>query len=520
MRSQNSLLSINRLPLEILAHIFDIARMSEWETLGDPPSGSIVRLSLVCHHWRQVALAFPALWSTIHLRDGAIYDFQFAALCLERSKHAALSVVITTLFRGVQIANFFAPHAYRIQEISVLVPFKYSCTKVPAYLSSTCSFPAPKLRTLRLCTAMWGSFDCPVLPALFGGSIHEVTHLQIESFSSWPGHTFGRLTHLALGSQSQYEKRSSMEEFLDLLEANPRLEELLLDDAGPGFDARDSRPRINLPQMRLICFITSSSERALPARVLSHLTLPEECSIRVNRDMNPSRFDELLPSPFPSDLSSLAPFRSLDKLALREDTVEFGEAAMRFSATSRRSGVSTSYRLRGLEPWGPWPEGALLLFLKAIPCAGIRRVKLAMADTFKTFSEDEWRNIFDRLPALEELTVLEHHAPAILAALHCRGSSDEGGVPCPHLSSLQLLRTKDLDVEELLRLGRARASCQHRLKHLMVSPGTGKISCSDHERLRSCFDSVEVVVTEDEPIFEEPEEMMRLPFGKDISGQY
>src|SRR6266446_7094882 len=35
---------------------------------------------------------------------------QLATLCLERSKDAPLSVIISTLFRGEQISDIFAPH--------------------------------------------------------------------------------------------------------------------------------------------------------------------------------------------------------------------------------------------------------------------------------------------------------------------------------------------------------------------------------------------------------------------------
>ncbi len=42
-----------------------------------------------------------------------------------------------------------------------------------------------------------------------------------------------------------------MTEFLDILEENPFLEELLLDDAGPSIHTSDSRPPIRLPHMRL-----------------------------------------------------------------------------------------------------------------------------------------------------------------------------------------------------------------------------------------------------------------------------
>ncbi|KAI0054071.1 hypothetical protein FA95DRAFT_35836 [Auriscalpium vulgare] len=515
LRAQNAAASIHRLPIEILAHIFGIAGMKGWQSLGLQPSRITTQLSMVCHHWRQVALGFPNLWSTIYLHDGAIYDFQFATLCLERSKHAPLSIIISTLFRGAQIANFFAPYSSRIHEISILVPFKYSSSNVPLYLLSTCAFQAPKLQTLRLCTAMWGSMECPTLPTLFGGDIPNVTHLQVESFSSWPGHSFTGLTHLALGSQSQYDVRPPMDAFLDFLEANPRLEELLLDDAGP-VDGLQIDRKVALPHLRLAYFITTLPERGMPACVLPHLILSADCSIRTYRDMNPSRLDELLPSPFPLGVAPAGGALSVDRMWLREDSYEFGETALRYSAVSRSAGISTSYRLRGSDPRSSWPEGALLIFLKAVPRPQIRQLRISMAVTLNSFAEKEWRNVFDRLPGLQELTVQEHHLPSILRALMHREPTQHRGLPCPLLSTLYLLRTRDLDCDQLMRFGEDRLAPWRVFKRLVISP-SAEISVCDVQRLCSVFPRVDILKRHEEPIFEEPVEMTRPPFGKDTS---
>jgi len=63
-RTRNSLLNIARIPPEILGHIF---RFSVAE-VGDPHFAEIPRGSynflLVCHHWSQVALHTPGLWTS------------------------------------------------------------------------------------------------------------------------------------------------------------------------------------------------------------------------------------------------------------------------------------------------------------------------------------------------------------------------------------------------------------------------------------------------------------------------
>jgi len=63
-RTRNSLLNIARIPPEILGHIFHF-NITE---VGDPHFGGVPKgaynFLLVCHHWSQVALRTPALWTS------------------------------------------------------------------------------------------------------------------------------------------------------------------------------------------------------------------------------------------------------------------------------------------------------------------------------------------------------------------------------------------------------------------------------------------------------------------------
>ena len=519
-RRQNTVAAINKLPIEILAHIFKLASTAEADA---QPAQCIIVLSLVCNHWRQTALGFPALWTIIHLREGAIHDFQLATLCLERSKDASLNIIISTLFRGEQISNFFLPYSSRIESVSIFIPFKCSSYDVPRFLLSTCGFLAPRLKSLRLCTAMWGSYHSPVLPPVFGGDISRVTHLQVESFSPYPGHTFGCLTHLALSSQSQYEKRPSMTEFLDFIAANPLLEELLLDDAGPSIHTSDSRHPIHLPHLRLLCFVATLTERALASRVLSHLRLPRHCCIRAHRDMDPSHPDELLPSPFPADVHLLPTFGSVEKLSIRDDMKIFGECSFRYSATSRHSGVSTSYRLRGgSDIYDVWPEAALNCFLRSLPCSQIRTLCLSLRKSSLSFHADGWRSLFERLTALEELYITDMDVSNVVEGLLMLRPDAEGRDILPKLSSFRLMRPKALDVEALLLWSEGRTMREQSINcavflemHVMSSP--------DFKIPDTLPKNVQIFVAEStstdfsDHTFDEPSDMTWPPFGRDVS---
>ncbi|EIM83542.1 uncharacterized protein STEHIDRAFT_170794, partial [Stereum hirsutum FP-91666 SS1] len=453
MRAQNVHSSINRLPIEILAHIFELAKTSDWRVYGDQQSGRIVRMSLVCRHWRHVALGFPSLWSTIQLRHESTYNFEFAALCLERSRYSPLTIVISTLFRGPQIGEFLAPYASRIRGVMLLVPFRYASTNVGSYILSTCRFSAPNLQSLRISAPTWAANAPPVLPTLFNDNIPNLKQLHIESFSSWPGHCFTRLAHLAISCQSQYEHRSSMTNMLDVLEANPLLEEILVDDACPSLESLAGRPRVRLPRLRLICFIVSLSDSELPSQLLSHLDLPREATIRIHLDMMHTAEQSAL-SPFPTDLRPLAAFTSVDHLILRDDVVVFNEPSLLCAAVGADSGVAVSHRLRNADPYGKWCHKAVQSFFEPVSCASIRSLWLAMNRTADGFGVDEWRSVFDALPDLEELTIIDHHLPPIIAAL--RPVNDVGPFPVPKLAKLRLIRPRALDVNILTRTAEER----------------------------------------------------------------
>ncbi|KAI0291264.1 hypothetical protein BC826DRAFT_485188 [Russula brevipes] len=101
---------INRLPPELLAHIFGF--------LG--AGCFVVPASHVCQRWRNIALSIPALWTVIREDDDV-----FAAKCfMERSKNMMLDVSFVIDMRGKGFREFqfvVAPYASRIKRLHVEV---------------------------------------------------------------------------------------------------------------------------------------------------------------------------------------------------------------------------------------------------------------------------------------------------------------------------------------------------------------------------------------------------------------
>jgi len=121
---------------------------------------TLITLSLVYFHWCRTTLDFPSLWNTIHLREGAIHDFQLATsrLCLERSK----DVPLDRHSSGVNGFPFFSRAIFDSNQ---------ECINMCRSSAHRMTFHASTLKCLRLCTAMWGSCHTPVLPSIFGGDI-------------------------------------------------------------------------------------------------------------------------------------------------------------------------------------------------------------------------------------------------------------------------------------------------------------------------------------------------------------
>lgn len=86
-RRLNELTQPSRLPPELLAEVFTYLNPFHPENIRGS-AGDLVVASHVCHHWRQVALQFPRLWSNIALDA----KFSFVVAALERSKSSELNL--------------------------------------------------------------------------------------------------------------------------------------------------------------------------------------------------------------------------------------------------------------------------------------------------------------------------------------------------------------------------------------------------------------------------------------------
>jgi len=207
---RNSLVPINRLPLEVLSLIPTYLSHDV----------DLFRATSVCRHWRRTFIQHAALWSRLNLKINK--SSLFVKTLLERAKGSALDITSVRLFRTgtFDILALLSPHTRQIRSLD----FDYDYWPNIQRFSEAVSGPLPLLHTLQIHVVEFDKdimeADPPSLP-LFSGAVN------LEKFIL---HSEGApyLNHFAFPNLTTFELTTSPEEFptsqlLDFLEASPTL---------------------------------------------------------------------------------------------------------------------------------------------------------------------------------------------------------------------------------------------------------------------------------------------------------
>ncbi|KAI0329163.1 hypothetical protein GY45DRAFT_1325418 [Cubamyces sp. BRFM 1775] len=268
----NTLPIINRVPPEILQHIFEIV-CSDKDSYGGyiscanrekiPRWPFQLALAHVCRTWRDAALGTPTLWTRIdYLND------RLLKLFLSRSGSAALSLHV-----GKQRPDvLLRAHVNRLKRLDITLTDRADRTFVPGRLE----FCAPIME----CLTILARNGCPSPPeavtvVLFEEKVSNLKALAVDGLGSWtPGNVFPSLTHLHL---------SNIVGCLAMLLANtPALQYLHIQDLTSGVLAakpKRSECRVSLPSLRALTCSGGYAPGAL--RVLSFLELPPGVVVRM-----------------------------------------------------------------------------------------------------------------------------------------------------------------------------------------------------------------------------------------------
>jgi hypothetical protein len=247
----------------------------------------INQLANVCSHWRKVALATPALWTSIFLIGTRA---EWAMLSLSRTKALPLLVDITvediSLIPKKDIEIIFS-HLGRIQELFLEVTLE-TLNKFAPQLS----LPAPRLTLLSVTTNTGIPTLNPWVAEATGSIVHihitddtlprdvpRLSYIALERASArWNSPLFGvNITTLIL-DQTPLQNRPSFSQFWDLLLRMPNLQVLKLHGVVENFYewgqlANQQTPAmpIQLPHLREFDISQGAGTTAL---VLRHVKFP------------------------------------------------------------------------------------------------------------------------------------------------------------------------------------------------------------------------------------------------------
>lgn len=478
---RNSMQPVNRLPPELLASIFTRAQLHLPSFLpllpADPtyvhPHRSWFSLLHVCRFWRNIIAHSPAQWSTIYSAFIPDTFLQLSAavpltIYLGFKVSRADGAIALSRSRSKELVDIMAPHTARFTQFHV---------DLEGWQGESCPFnsfnsPAPQLFSLAISTNGKDFVD-GVLPPLFSGEMPNLQQLSLKYFTSWPKGYFGGLTHLCLYDQCD-ETRSTTADFLDLLEASPRLEELALVRAGPtrseGADLLPSSTRsVALKNLRELN-IGDWPSASIISRFLAFLTLPKKTNMYLWGETLLSP-DEDIGTIIPSDATRLANLYAVKEwYFIRQRWLYFDTALVAVVN-------SVLYIYASLQDSQISPAAVARYPLSKVRKAAVRDFYPSPFQSPSCLSTATWSSILEQLPALRTLKIFAGDAPggtrAIINALRPETawapswSPSDTPMVCRHLKSLHIMEDCSLPILQICKLAKERAahgSCTKKLQ--------------------------------------------------------
>ena len=276
----NALLPVSSLPPDVFVAIFSL--------LGVPCASSQgrwldhhlerLRVSHVCHQWREIALNHPFLWSHV---DFTTLTLAGAAEILVRAKSAPLYLDASVFGHRWDKVRFSAFQ----KELQARVPYIRHLRTIaePAQLCSTLEglvSPAPTLEYLSLSSRSTRHDDRSILErvfipdTLFDGSTPRLSCLELRGHCgiSWNSPLLKGLKYLEILDPSA-PARPKLTVWLDALDGMPQLKTLILHKAAPiappfPFDVQRTA---SLPSLIRLDILGPPGDCA---HALAHLELP------------------------------------------------------------------------------------------------------------------------------------------------------------------------------------------------------------------------------------------------------
>jgi len=273
----NALAPISRLLPETLAEIFSLLSFSA-DDYDDVPCLEWIRVTHVCHRWREIALSFPYLWNYINFTELTLAGI---TEILARAKMSPLHLEANISPSNKAQFNAFGrqlkAHIYHTRHLSISGEFQTVLERLVS--------PAPALVSLSLTKQSdpYTFLQCIVHDSLFNGTAPMLTRLKLIGYNiGWRSPLLKGLQTLEILKPSAQEVLT-LEDWLAALNEMSQLKTLILHRATPAVSIDiplipEPQRTVTLPSLTHFNITGSAKGCAL---ALAHLVLPALISLHV-----------------------------------------------------------------------------------------------------------------------------------------------------------------------------------------------------------------------------------------------
>jgi len=276
---RNALVPISRLPPETLVEIFSLLPFAADDSKYVPHLARI-RVTHVCHRWREIALYSPYLWNYINftkLTPAGITEI------LARAKMSPLhfegEITPRSKARFSALRRQLETHISHTRHLTLSGEFHAVLERLKS--------PAPSLVSLSLTKSCrpYISSQCIIPDSLFNGTAPKLTRLELLGCSiGWKSPLLKGLQTLKLTPSAQ--EKPTLEDWLDALNEMSQLKTLILDSTTPAISYDNlhiSEPQrtATLPSLTHFDITGSAGDCAL---ALAHLVSPALISLHVTSE--------------------------------------------------------------------------------------------------------------------------------------------------------------------------------------------------------------------------------------------
>ncbi|TBU33983.1 hypothetical protein BD311DRAFT_683095 [Dichomitus squalens] len=472
---------INRLPPEVLATIFYFVprpyslptQLTTFHAQALIHTVDLLPITATCHHWREVALHTPRLWSTIVDNSSNVHGRPpLYTRYLHRCSHGPLNFYLAHN-PSPETLSLLGEHNLRVQEAF------FASIESPSSINIIASTSLPGLRS---CIFTGCLSDHPVVPLIPGGC-PRLESLSLTNTTFIPSSGFASLIRLHIehphgGSQSSSYSLGDLFTFLSGCYALRTLylvgigaSDVKHTDTGQGF--------VVLHHLERLALIENTLHGRQEARIrqmdfyrtfLSRLSIPNSCVMR---------FGEVLPSDISScmDVAGLTDGPTFWRIHHDGNTLYARDPNLLclqvFNAAQGRY-IRLDVRTPPRE--GPVPEDTLHLST-ALSQASV----FANAREVWTESSAEWvwktgpESLLSHMSQLESLVICRDPEQTvslsdsgILDALEVKEGTAPEDIACPLLTTLRVDCVTDDDAVCALRLAASRAAAGRPLTRVVL----------------------------------------------------